>query len=674
MPKAASSKSPSITAPNNSRPVKINGGLSLSQQHVLKRNQACHQCRRRKLVSDAKRPCSTCVRSHSHAAAHAPAGLELPPHPDCTYDEAPDTNASSTEIPKNKYEKLESRILELESLLKQKGGDIISREQSTSDSPSDSLQSHSTNDFGLLDPLTAFSSVQALTSPDDILDPSIFQSDSLMQDLALTIPPILPQQGTSDVYWPHWPPHLPRPDLLRHLVETFFACHPLASRLFHVPTFMTALSLPPDHPKFPISPVLHAICAVSGIYTAAVTSPQFTKSFHPDEIFLQNCFGDDDQHMSFTEQHARYAKRYADEYMVMGHNLMQCLQAYVILTWYYWCHSKWVELFTGSGHSMRTAVPLGLNVCPPFQSISKTLRSLSIVPPARDVVEDEMRRNTFWLAYAIDRQHGSGTGWALSLDDQDISQLLPVRGDNFETGALIAPEDRQWSHDKEMLILHPPDQTDSFVLYIKSTMLLSRVKNFNHRFRSRHHCGDIAATPTHGYSRDSMFNNLDARTAPGFMELDELIAVFKASIPSHLKDPFMNGGVDSLLYTTSLVPHVSMILLHDPHAEVEHAGCTSALKILIAARGILDLLYGAWSTNYDMGLLDYFCPFCWFLAGRVLARFYKAALDAKSAEQSGNLQTELEFVLIALNRMGERVPLAYRYFKMLSDLYCSTKL
>ena len=45
-----------------------------------------------------------------------------------------------------------------------------------------------------------------------------------------------------------------------------------------------------------------------------------------------------------------------------------------------------------------------------------------------------MRRNTFWLAYAIERQHGCGNGWALSLDDQDISQLLPVRGDQFEDG------------------------------------------------------------------------------------------------------------------------------------------------------------------------------------------------------------------------------------------------
>lgn len=38
---------------------------------------------------------------------------------------------------------------------------------------------------------------------------------------------------------------------------------------------MTSLLLPPSHPKFPAPPILHAICAVASLYTAAVTSPPF---------------------------------------------------------------------------------------------------------------------------------------------------------------------------------------------------------------------------------------------------------------------------------------------------------------------------------------------------------------------------------------------------------------
>ena len=37
--------------------------------------------------SDAKRPCSTCLRSHSYALAHVQQGSHLPPNPECTFDD-----------------------------------------------------------------------------------------------------------------------------------------------------------------------------------------------------------------------------------------------------------------------------------------------------------------------------------------------------------------------------------------------------------------------------------------------------------------------------------------------------------------------------------------------------------------------------------------------------------
>ncbi len=48
--------------------------------------------------------------------------------------------------------------------------------------------------------------------------------------------------------------------------------------------------------------------------------------------------------------------------------------------------------------SLRYAVPCGLNMCPPFESISTSSMSRSsIILPATNVIEDEMRRNTFWI-------------------------------------------------------------------------------------------------------------------------------------------------------------------------------------------------------------------------------------------------------------------------------------
>lgn len=96
-----------------------------------------------------------------------------------------------------------------------------------------------------------------------------------------------------------------------------------------------------------------------------------------------------------------------------------------------------LQIFFLSANCLRLTLPLGLSVCPPFHSIGKTVRPASILMPARTVVEDETRRNSFWLAYATERQYGCGNGWALFLDDQDVSQLLPVQGDQFERGASV---------------------------------------------------------------------------------------------------------------------------------------------------------------------------------------------------------------------------------------------
>jgi hypothetical protein len=101
-----------------------------------------------------------------------------------------------------------------------------------------------------------------------------------------------PAFGGMDLAVANWPSELPPPDVLKHLlvasmvffellsnsyfvyrVEVFFLFHTHAARLFHTGTFMACLALPPAHPKFPATPVLHAICALGSLYTAAVTSP-----------------------------------------------------------------------------------------------------------------------------------------------------------------------------------------------------------------------------------------------------------------------------------------------------------------------------------------------------------------------------------------------------------------
>ncbi|KAH9937175.1 uncharacterized protein B0H18DRAFT_969438 [Fomitopsis serialis] len=699
MPKASSSAT------------RASGEQPFQAAHVLRRNQACHQCRRRKLKCDAKRPCSTCVRSHSYAVAHAPPGAELPPNPHCTFDEVSEDDEAPEIVdnPKARFERLENRINELESLL---------REKDKGPTPQSSTASHRTNGAthaidGLV-PGTqpnntthlprgygseSYNSAQ-MVAIDPALSLPEFQSGSPLDNLAgvaslmgapgpsritngsPTTEPSTTTQVDSpdhdlDIMYSSWPRDLPNPNFLRHLVDAFFSYHPDATRMFHQPTFLSTLLLHPTHPRFPFIGLLHAICAVGSMYTAAVPSPAIPSGpeFSPYDVFSDRWRVRNGIIDSFPEVQAKFSKAAIDASMQDGGKLFQTVQAVILLAWWYWANAKWSDAYLLTSHALRYAVPCGLNVCPPFHTIAEPVRPPSLLPPASTVVEDEMRRNTFWIGYAIERCHGTANGWAMTLDDQDVSQLLPLRRDQFEQGILVLPQERQWSHDKDMLIKHPEDQVDGFILFVKATMILSRVKNFNMRFRSKHHSGDPSAQvinnlfpPPHAckYS-DSDGEPMDPRQTAAFLELDQLVTAFRSSFPVHLRNP-AKEQVDAHLFSAITAAHLADILLHESHAVIGRKNCVSSCRILNAARAMLDLLYQVNSTSYDLTFLSVFPVMCWFMAGRVFVRFLLAAINQNSEEQCLTIWAEVDYIRTAMFRVGAHVPLAHRYGSMLHDL------
>ncbi|KAJ3879074.1 hypothetical protein F5051DRAFT_404027 [Lentinula edodes] len=619
--------------------------------NVLKRNQACHQCRRRKLKCDAKRPCSTCVRSHKHAIAHSTAGTVHPTEPECTFDEPLELN-TGVDGPRTKYEKLENRIAELEALLQEKNG--TQRLMSPQNGSPASSNHDRDSGFGSESDSRSSGSTPALVPA------------------ALSTPLSMPGM---DMTWTHWPTDLPGPDLLRHLVDVFFTFHPHASQLFHTSTFMTSLSLPPDHPKFPAVPVLHAICAVGSLYTSAVTSapPVNFDKVPADEIFTERYRIKENRPDSFAEQQATLAKEALQRMEIMGLELIQVLQSTILLSWYYCSNASWAELFLNCAHSMRLCVPLGLNVCPPFHTISRSTRPASVLNPAKNVIEDELRRNVFWFAYAMERQHGCSNGWALSLDDNDISQLLPVQSDQFDNGKLVSPSERQWAHSNDLLTVHPEHQTDGLILYIKASILLSKVKTFNLRFRAKHFSGDGEGNLSYNTFRAD--EPVDPRNTMSFIDLDGTVTSFIATFPSHLRNPLTKDEkMDCTLFAAMAMSHVAMIVLHEPHADIRSRGCISALKILTATRSIVDLIYTAWSTTFDLSLFESFVSFCFFAGGRVLSRFLQAALEEEAEDQIKTFRSEMGVIRTAIEQMSTRHRIASYLLRMLDDLTAKSEV
>jgi hypothetical protein len=122
---------------------------------------------------------------------------------------------------------------------------------------------------------------------------------------------------------------------------------------------------------------------------------------------------------------------------------------------------------------------------------------------------------------------------------------------------LVLGKERQWFHDPHILLAHPEGHTDSFVLTIKASIILSRVKNFNLRYRARYFAKDPEYTPTASApiwlpSSDV----LDPRSTAAFIEVDALVSSFRSSFPPDLRNPINGNVVDVHLFTACTIPHV----------------------------------------------------------------------------------------------------------------------
>lgn len=188
---------------------------------------------------------------------------------------------------------------------------------------------------------------------------------------------------------------------------------------------MASLSLPPSHTNFPAASILHAISAMGSFYTAAVTSPPLPNlnEVAADEIYSSRHRRFEDRPDSFAEHQAQLAKDCADRGELLGENMFQHFQGklshspgrislncssevdfiLVLLVSFQVsplpsnaCSRTLIllqmgrskngsiaaldivvynsQVFVSSAHTLRMCTPMGLNVCPPFHSISKVLR------------------------------------------------------------------------------------------------------------------------------------------------------------------------------------------------------------------------------------------------------------------------------------------------------------
>ncbi|KAG8681378.1 hypothetical protein FRC08_015673, partial [Ceratobasidium sp. 394] len=304
------------------------------------------------------------------------------------------------------------------------------------------------------------------------------------------------------------------------------------------------------------------------------------------------------------------------------------------------------------GLVLRYCVPLSLNNRVGYHADGTATNSVdeaSLLFRPANCVEREQRVNLFWIAYSNDRFQTAPGVWAMGIDDEDVHQVLPYDVSYYEAGQDIE-EPRQTIRTPDVLLNHPPT-TDSFTLYVKAAILLSKVKTLNLRVRHQHPDVD------------------DIRELPQFQLLEQQVASFRKSFPSQYGEPVVqsNKGLDIHLYVAHLIPSFAMILLHEKLADVRSPNCLSTQKAVSAARETLSLVYVVCSTSYDVTRLLPICALCWYEAASFLIRTLKPLLAAGCYAEAAIADSEIKAIQLAFSQMAQRIPLALRFMKMLDD-------
>ncbi|KAG9015674.1 hypothetical protein FRB90_004493 [Tulasnella sp. 427] len=238
---------------------------------------------------------------------------------------------------------------------------------------------------------------------------------------------------------------------------------------------------------------------------------------------------------------------------------------------------------------------------------------------------------------------------------------MPCRLSDFEAAEPVPSQSRQRLFTVNMLLTHPPLTTDAWTLYIKATILISRVRSFNCRYRI------VSSSSERGYPERTC-TEADLKESEEFRHLDQTIGAFVGGMPRAFREP-VGATVDPVLYMAHLLPHVAMIQLHDPHAKLDSPNDHSTGRMLTAARAILELIYKVCGTTFDLRYMDHGCSFCWFVAGAAVIRFLKVKMDAKDQEEVFRLEQELGVVKFVLKNLGERTSIGLRQIKLLDEIY-----
>lgn len=472
---------------------------------------ACILCRKRKLKCDGDKPaCGTCSR-----LGH-----------DCAYDEQRKKSG-----PKRGYVKLlEQRLKQVENLLGSKGNDenAAQPEQTPVEIPQQNFQSNVSS-----------------RGPETIMDPF---TNPGFDDTTIDMMPDLNMAGTDDFSWEllslGLDEPLPGQEIIDDMNRIYFEkIHP-SLPMIHRPRFLASMDLAP-HMRPPIAlryAMWTQVCSITPRYSQLLSH--------------------------FYARARKYAE--ADEMRGHGESMITLAhaQAWALLTAFEFKMMYFPRAWMSCGRATRLTQMMGLHRQDGFGLDVK-----QCLPPPRDWTEREERRRTFWMAFCNDRYASIGTGWPMTIDEQDILTNLPASEEAFNRSH---PE--QTISLTEAMTGDGASQLSPFAGVILMATLFGR--NLTHLHRP---------------SPEDRDNDLNGEFWKRHRALDNILLNTSLSMPSHLRLPagvfsanivFLNMNI----HTSTICLHQAAIFKADKNSMTAQISAESKRRCIIAADQITNIM------------------------------------------------------------------------------------
>lgn len=346
-----------------------------------------------------------------------------------------------------------------------------------------------------------------------------------------------------------------------------------------------------------------------------------------------------DKYDSLQEHFYLRARKYIQQDEMKGHGesmitIAHC-QTWALLATYEFKLMYFPRAWLSAGRCCRLAQMMGLH-----RMDGSGLDVKQCLPPPKDWTEREERRRTFWTCFCADRYSSIGTGWPMTIEENDILTNLPLDDESYELsrgGPSISLADA--------LDVSGASKLSSFAGVILLACLFGRNLTHLHRPGPDDNEGDLNGE---FWKRHRRIDNILLNTVLGLP--DEL------RLPSGLNNPntiFMNMNI----HTSIICLHQAAIFKADRNKMPPRISAESKVRCITAAAEIASIMRQI--SHLDLSSMNPFISFCLYVAARVFVQYLK------SRPHDTQVHSSLQFLLSAMHAIKRKNPLTESFLVQL---------